>query len=787
MPARGCDRFEGCGVADETIAVRASVAGRDITPETTIMGMKKRIPALLLACSVLLTIPYSRLAWAQPGANLEEIIVTARRREESFQDVPVTLTAFGEDDIRSAGIERPQDFISLTPNVTLVETQNQGTSFLTIRGISQARNSEPSAAILVDGVLLTNPAQLTQQLFDVQSIEVLKGPQGAIYGRNAIGGAILITTREPGDVQTGRFRLGYDSGPGMKAQIMGDGPLGGSDTLKYHAALSYLDTDGYIDNAHLGEEADPFKDTSVRLRLVGDPSDRLRWDARYYQSEVETQALYFVIGDDGVNDTSIPVRVNNAGINDRDLSQLSFKVDYDADFGTFTSITSYDTIEEILTGDQYNFVPEAESQFRALFFSFLPFFPFGDWDWAQSQFLDVETLSQEIRFTSSADARVRWIAGAYVTATDRYISTSNIADPIGGGDTAFPVFRTPRDPAQFPDTFQLSFLADSQDNLAWAVFGEIAADVGDRTELAFALRYDEDKRENTTETPTAFLPQFPPGNTIGTSGEVREEIWDELQPRVSVRYQPSDNVTLFGSYGRGFRSGGFNQTGVEAAALASGFLGVGDVFDAEVADTLELGLKAQLADNRVNLNFSVYDTNAEGSYFFVFEPQTSTQNLGNLDEVDYQGFELDVSARLSDNFDVYFGYGYTDSEVVAAADPTTIGNQAPLVTEDTVNLGLQYRRPFGGSGLELFLRTDYQRIGDTWWDPPNTTVRNPVNLLDWRVGIQAETWSVVGWQRNAHDRAWNTEWSPGPRFVGVGDFLFPAPGRRWGVDFVKEF
>ena len=731
------------------------------------------------------------LAWqaqpavAQPGADLEEIVVTARRREESFQDVPVTMTAFSEEDIRSAGIERPQDFISLTPGVTLVETQNQGTSFLTIRGISQARNSEPSAAILVDGVLLTNPAQLTQQIFDVQSIEVLKGPQGAIYGRNAIGGAILITTQEPGNEPEARLRLGYDSGPGTKAQILGSGPLAGSDSLKYHAALSYYDTDGWIENTHLGEEADPFKDTSVRLRLLGDPNDRLRWDARYYQSNVETQALYFVVSPNGVNDTSVPVRVNNPGMNDRDLSQISFKLDYDGDFGTFTSITSYDTIEEILTGDQYNFVPEEESFFRFLFNAgFVPFFPFGDWDWAQSQFLDVETVSQEFRFTSPADAPVRWIAGAYLTATDRYISTSNIADPVGGGDTAFPVYREPRSPAQFPDTFQLSFLADSQDNLAWAVFGEIAADLGERTELAFALRYDEDTRENTTETPPQFLPFFM-GGQIGTTGEVRKETWDELQPRVSLRYQPSDRVTLFGSYGRGFRSGGFNQTGVEAAALASGFLGVRDLFDAEVADTLEFGVKTQLVDNRVSLNFSIYDTNSEGSYFFVFEPQTSTQNLGNLNEVDYQGYELDVQARLGDNFDLYFGYAYTDSEIVAAADPTTIGNQAPLVTENTVNVGAQYRRPFGNSGLSFFARADYQRLGDTWWDPPNTTVRNPVNLLDWRIGIEGETWSVVGWQRNANDVAWNSEWSPGP--APVGAFLFPGAPRRWGVDFTKEF
>ena len=234
----------------------------------------------------------TRVAIAQEVTADETVIVsTARRREESFQDVPITITAFSQEDIETAGIERPQDFVSLTPNVTLVETQNQGTSFLTIRGISQARNREPSAAVLVDGVLLTNPAQLTQELFDVQQIEVLKGAQGAVYGRNAIGGAIVITTREPGDEFEGRFRLGFDDGPGTSVGISGGGPFGDSDTLKYQASLSYYDTDGWIDNAYLQEEADPFKDISLRTRLLWQPSDRLRTDARFYMSQVETPAL----------------------------------------------------------------------------------------------------------------------------------------------------------------------------------------------------------------------------------------------------------------------------------------------------------------------------------------------------------------------------------------------------------------------------------------------------------------------------------------------------------------
>src|ERR1700691_667938 len=131
---------------------------------------------------------------AAASDELEEIVVTARKREESLQNVPVTVDAFSEQTIQSAGIESPRDFAAMVPNMTLVETQNVGNSFVTIRGISQARNSEPSVAVLVDGVMETNPYEFDQKLYDIRQIEVLKGPQGALYGRDAIGGAIIITT-----------------------------------------------------------------------------------------------------------------------------------------------------------------------------------------------------------------------------------------------------------------------------------------------------------------------------------------------------------------------------------------------------------------------------------------------------------------------------------------------------------------------------------------------------------------------------------------------------------------
>ena len=234
---------------------------------------------------------------AQSGSSdvIEEILVTARRRNERLKDVPVSMTAFTSQDIQSAGIELPHHAIALTPNVTVIQVQNAGNSFVTIRGISQNRNTEPSVATLVDGVLMSNPAQFNQELFDIQQIEILRGPQGAVYGRNAIGGAILINTRAPTDEFEGRITAGYESGPGYKVQGVLSGPIGDSDAWKFRASASYKDNDGQLDNVFLGEEADPYEDISGRIKLLYQPSDDFSADFRASFSNLESQALYYQI------------------------------------------------------------------------------------------------------------------------------------------------------------------------------------------------------------------------------------------------------------------------------------------------------------------------------------------------------------------------------------------------------------------------------------------------------------------------------------------------------------
>jgi iron complex outermembrane receptor protein len=191
-------------------------------------------------------------------------------------------------------------------------------------------------------------------------------------------------------------------------------------------------------------------------------------------------------------------------------------------------------------------------------------------------------------------------------------------------------------------------------------------------------------------------------------------------------------------------------------------------------------------DGRVRANFSVYRSEAEGTYFFIFLATNSTQNLGNFNEVEYQGFEIDMAARLTDNLNFNFGYGYTDSEITDSETPRDIGDKAPNVSEFTLNAGLDYRRPINlfGEGLQGFLRLDYQIIGETAFFDNNqdgTNDRDDVHLLDLRFGIELpDDWSITAWGKNALDEEYNTEYS-------TGGFVFKALPARYGLDFVKRF
>jgi iron complex outermembrane receptor protein len=517
----------------------------------------KNVLALVGASAFALLAPQS-VAFAQDtpqASNDDTVVVTARRRAEALQDVPAQVTAFNAQAIEDRGIERPADFIAAVPSVTFVETQNAGTSFLVLRGISQARNSEPSAAIVVDGVPMTQPAQFNQELIDIQQIEVLRGPQGALYGRNAIGGAVLITTRPPGDEMEGSLTLGYESGPGMRARGTIGGPM--SDSLRFRAAVSYFDTDGHLTNESSDpsaeSDADPVEDLNARLSFLYEPSAHFSADLRFALSQLNTRALYFSIGDffapapappftpnpDFNNpNTILPINLNNSGINERDIYDVALRLNWAGDWGEVTSISGLNRVEEILTGDGYTFDPFGASRIG--------------FDFGQSQFLEVETFTQEIRYSSPENRRFRWQIGGQAFWTDRFISTANMCDgPTDVG--VIPLYYDPY-PVDCDDSFeahaQISFLADAQDQFAYAAYLNTSTDITDQLELSVNVRYDHDTRENTTMTPQFYLDK---GGIPGTEGQVREESWSDVQPQIILRYLASPNLNLYGTYSRGFR------------------------------------------------------------------------------------------------------------------------------------------------------------------------------------------------------------------------------------------
>jgi iron complex outermembrane receptor protein len=717
------------------------------------------------------TAPEEAVVEAQGNA----IIVTGLRRSEELQDTPAAITAFNEELIENAGIDKPGDFINLTANVNLVEVQNVGTSFVVIRGITQARNSEPSVAVVVDGVQQVNPSQFNQDLFDIQQIEVLKGPQGALYGRNAIGGAIIITTKQPSDVFEGKVTAGVDNGFGWYVRGGVSGPI--TDGIGFRVSGQYKDNEGYLNNPFLGEEADPYENLGLRGNLLLDLGGGFEVDLRGSLDKVRTQAFYYNIVTD-VNDTSLPIRVNNPGQNDRDMYSAAAKLSYENDNFSITSITSYDTLEEIITGDGFDFLPVDEA-----FCAVTPFcgsFLDGEnRDLNQSQFLDVKAFSQELRVQSPDNEDLFWMFGGYFIDTDRFISTGNMYD-LGQG--VFPVYRTPNpNPATNP---QFTFLSDQQDNFAWAVFANLGYQFSDILRVDASIRYDHDRRRNTTTTPQPWLAFINfiaegAGAPLSFEGDVRTVSFDDWQPKVTVTLTPTNDLTFYGGYSRGFRSGGFNQTGVGVVAAFNGIVGVEDIFEAETADTFELGFKSRLFDRMLTLNGAVFTTTSRNSYFFVFLAANSTQNLGNVPEVKLEGFELET--QLTPHPDIQFdaSIGVVWSKIKEFPNPAWVGNEAPVVSRYTMNLGAQFT-PELSSGLDLLARVDYRRIGKTWWDVPNSTVRDPVDLVDARLGVDGDSWRVTAFTTNLFNEKYNTEFSP-------GGFVFKARPRVYGVEASYEF
>lgn len=698
---------------------------------------------------------------AQKDDTLQEIIVTARGRAEQLKDVPISESALTQQQIEDAHIREVGDFINLTPNITIVQAQNAGYSAITIRGITQVRNSESPVAVVVDGVQEINPAQFTQQLFDVESIEVLRGPQGALYGRDAEGGAILIRTRQPTNQFEGHVDAGGGSGGEFNTQAVLSGPIV-NDQLFFRVGANYLDRSGYFDNVYLNAKQDPFRDVTVQALLKWTPGDKFSADLRGSFANTHGGSLNYhfqganllpngLINPANPVSFTIPGNANlvsdkfisrDIGTDHRTTGEVSLKLAYDGDFATLSSVSAWNHVEEFYGGDGY---PYGNTNTLQL----IPGTDFFDVDASATQYLDVTARSEEFRLTSRSDQPLRWMIGGYYLYTDRFISTTT---GFNNGLGILQVETIPAGPNSVNPT--LSFLGDNNHNTATAGFANVDYDVLQQLQLSAAYRYDWDRR-------TQFVSPY---NTAGSPGAVNRATFGLGQPKFSATYKATPDLNFYTSWGVGFRSGEFNQNGTAQAAAAVGVNGVGDLVPQEKAKTSEVGFKGSWFSNRVKVSGDVYQTDVDNQQYFVFVGAIAAQVLVPIDKVRLRGGELEAQALIVPGLDAFGGLGVTQSRINKyTVDPADVGNWAPYVPRMTINAGIQYRTAPIIGPVRVVTRLDYRQMGKQYWDTENATARDPVNLVGLTLGFEDNTgvWNASVRVDNLFDKKYNAEYVAG--------------------------
>lgn len=803
----------------------------------------------------------------QREALSEEITVTARRLEEVLQDVPGTVSVLTDAQIEAVGVKRAEDFVKLVPGVSMVNAAEVGDTQVNIRGINGARDAENSFAFIVDGVLMTNPAAFNREFVNLQQIEVLKGPQGALYGRNAAAGAMIVTTTQPSrDQHRGQIKLSTaEDGTHLGSATVG-GPIGEGGVTRYQVHGDWRTTDGFYSNSFLGRDdaVDDFESFNFGGRLLLEPGDQTLWDVKARYGEVEAAAITFngsfhlpafaqVLGVpqffEDVNEHEFTFQGNIDPLNEQAALEISAKVDHTLSGAHLTGWILYSDIENSFTADGtsgafgfFNTEPNCRQSVAELFGTGVTLPPpqflgptpedslFGPYtpttcDGTQYQVRNQEDISGELRLTGRAGDRLRWQTGAYVLNIDREVGVNL------GIDRGFGVVRELFVPQDGPNPTEQLVHDNFKTDVA-AVFGSLFYDATENVELSLALRYDREDREVRNLVPTDARTQFVdftldgrftggaplnPGlnPAVNPEGQIpdKSETFEEIQPKVSATWDVSDRTTLFGSWGVGFKSGGFNNQGSQATVnlffndVIGTDLVIQDQFDKETSSAFEVGFKSNLGRG-VYLEGAAYRTDVDDMQFFEFlvGPFGLLRVVSNIDEVEIQGAEIGLNWSVSDHVTLWAGYSFTDSEIVKnSSRPATVGNESPYTPEYTGDLALDFSYPL--SGRWVFTASTYLTfVGDTWFhtvqDETQVTLfdavfpglgtmdfsptqRDSYELLDLRIGVTTGLWSITLVGTNLTDEEFLEEVIPAPEFGG--SFLHPGTQRRVGLELSYRF
>ncbi len=777
--------------------------------------MKSLYPTSVRAAVVLsLTCPTAALAQqeAQPPpapeaeiVGLEEVVITAQKRQQSLQDVPLSVSAFTGDMLSEGRMADIRSIVDFTPGFS-GNTADGFTDALSMRGISTndfGIGGDPSVAMFEDGVWAGRTGGVMTSMFDVERVEVVKGPQGTLFGRNSIAGAVSTFTNRPQPEFGASAELSLADYEEIEANGMVNIPL--SDQWAMRVAGYALENDGYLNNLAGGDDLGYHQVSAGRisLRHSGETLDATLITA--YEDREQDPSVYWVPAA-GLSDDEVNIDLGDDGINESDVFESRLLLDWTLgnDY-TLASLTGYKKFEFHYLED-YDGGPERVNDYR--------------------QVNEVEYWSQELRLNSPNDGPVTWFVGASVyeetidgvfdyiydeDALCRAVSITEAPDfngPAAGCDD--PNFEAYWEEDIDPADILLGKVERSYvdvESRGWAVYGDFTWAISDRLDLTAGARYTFDEKEMKSRI-------LDSGGALGnnfnfeffTNGTVSDKSdWSDFTPRLALAYDVSDDVSLYATASMGYKSGGFatfgyDLNGGEVNDDGSAPDGTTPLeFDPEQVDSYEVGVKSRLLGNTLQANASLflYDyTDLQ----LVFFDQGSSQ-VANVGEARGMGLELDLRWVPDEHWDAMVGLSLLDTEITDATEIIAVGacgdcdgNNLPFAPEVSASTVLTYRTPIASG--EGFFTTEFVYRSKMYGGPdniPDATV-DSWNEFNFRLGYRSNsTWYATLWVENAFDevyfeRGWEN--ADADNLFGYGLFnelVWPNRPRTVGVTFGMEW
>ena len=722
---------------------------------------------------------------ATDATTLDGIVVTARRRAESIQDVPVAVSAFGEEQLRDLQANNIDGLQGAVPNLNIVQGRgSSNTVNVFIRGIGQPdslQTFDPGVGMYVDDVYYSRINGALFSLFDVQQVEVLRGPQGTLYGKNSTGGAIKVTTKNPLD-DTG---AAVEFGTGSFGRMDGRAYLGEqlSDTAAFSLAGAWLTNDGYVEDPATGEEYNGEDTISLRGKLAFRPSDTF---SATLSADYTRQDNALTLGQ-----PTAPLRRTDLALGQVVLLQPSTD---DYDFRTRTSFRPSQGQEMTHKGVSANLQWELGEQWSLKSISAwrkLDTSSFIDIDASEFVLGDVlvevdqEQVSQELQLQYDNGGNLQAIFGAY------YMNETLPSYQEAYADDFFGFAGTPID--------FLRTIDDDLETTSVAAFAHVNWEFAPTWALAAGLRYSRDEKDYWRTTSTYWGPILAALNeTVAFSGS---QSWDAWTPSLSLQKAFSDNLMGYVSANRGFKSGGFNGRANSALETTRA------VFDPEFVWTYEAGVKMRSDDGRLTAKVAAFHSSYKDFQARVSEvlnPDSPTPTFSfpvlNAAEMEINGFEFEGVARLGDATQLsgqvsWMDASYKSFEDLRTTDPAnpaydpTLHEHVPFSPDWTARIALQHAFDLGGNGT-LTVGGDVAYRGDTWLSVDN------------RPGLMQDAYTTAGlftswdspqyaWQvragvRNVTDELYKIE---GQEFSSVANIqtAYYAPPRNWYLTVRRNF